>query len=146
MYTFLKSSHQAGSNHMKKPYCVFLPLIRGFAPECLTSKRVLDPNCVAALNRTGRLPNRFYLQNQVKTSSRPSRPITVQSPPPGVNATATWRIGESLDMFATRCNRKGGFGWHLQLLHGFTSPHGILEPWTRCRITVSILGRDGVLK
>ena len=26
-------------------------------------------------------------------------------------------------MFATRCNRKGGFGWHLQLLHGFTSPH-----------------------
>ena len=24
-------------------------------------------------------------------------------------------------MFATRCNRKGGFGWHLQLLHGFTS-------------------------
>ena len=38
MYTFLKSSHQAGSNHMKKPYCVFLPLIPGFAPEWLTSK------------------------------------------------------------------------------------------------------------
>ena len=35
MYTFLKSSHQAGSNHMKKPYCVFLPLIPGFAPEWL---------------------------------------------------------------------------------------------------------------
>ena len=24
-------------------------------------------------------------------------------------------------MFATRCNRKGGFGWHLQLLHVFNS-------------------------
>ena len=30
----------------------------------------------------------------------------------------------------------------LQLLHGFTSPHGIMESWTWCRITVSILGRD----
>ena len=29
-------------------------------------------------------------------------------------------------MFATRCNRKGGFGWHLQLLHEFTSPHAYL--------------------
>ena len=24
-------------------------------------------------------------------------------------------------MFATRCNRKGCFGWHLQLLHVFNS-------------------------
>ena len=40
MYTFLKSSHQAGSNHMKKPYCVFLPLIPGFAPEWLICPRL----------------------------------------------------------------------------------------------------------
>ena len=58
------------------------------------SKRVLDPNCVAALNRTGRLPTRFYLENLVAAWSPPSRPITVQFPPPGVDATATWRIGE----------------------------------------------------
>ena len=35
MRTFLESSHQAGYNHMKKPYRVFLPLIRGFASEWL---------------------------------------------------------------------------------------------------------------
>ena len=42
MYTFLKSSHQAGSNHMKKPYCVFLPLIPGFASEWLTFQIITD--------------------------------------------------------------------------------------------------------
>ena len=38
MYTFLESSHQAGSNHMNKPYCVFNALNPGFAPEWLTCR------------------------------------------------------------------------------------------------------------
>ena len=50
MYTFLKSSHQAGSNHMKKPYCVFYTLNPGFAPEWLKwgfmeGAAKLEPGC-----------------------------------------------------------------------------------------------------
>ena len=68
MYTFLKSSHQAGSNHMKKPYCVFLPLIPGFAPEWLSYRPFIGQCSCTRTDRATSLQwsNRFRLRRSDK--------------------------------------------------------------------------------
>ena len=76
MYTFLKSSHQAGSNHMKKPYCVFLPLIRGFAPEWLKCRAPTAKwRCHVRRRRLKRVESAFCSSGSVLNQKETARKV-----------------------------------------------------------------------